>query len=213
VLDAGCGSGVIARELARRGAVVTGIDRQRHPSWEGEHPTLRYVVADLEAGLPGDVQDEYDVIVAADVLEHLRAPEELLRALVSRLAPSGQLILSVPNISHWYPRLRIGAGRFRYDRRGILDRDHLRFFTRDSAVEMVRAAGARVEDVLVTGTPVEVMRRSAAGAPTASPDDAVSGIVASLGRLSAASARAWPSLFAYQVIVVATAPSASPGAA
>lgn len=201
VLDVGCGMGVIARELARRGAIVTGIDYQRDPSWEIEQPSLEFIVADLEAGLPDGLVAEYDVIVAADILEHLRAPEQLLSSLIARLTPSGRLILSVPNISHWYPRVRIGAGRFKYDRRGILDRTHLRFFTRKSALEMVASAGARVNEVIYTGTPVEVLRRGSSDVDTE--DDTIGKVIAALSKLSTASARAWPSLFAYQIVVVA----------
>jgi 2-polyprenyl-3-methyl-5-hydroxy-6-metoxy-1,4-benzoquinol methylase len=209
VLDVGCGNGVIARELARRGAIVTGIDYLPDPSWNVEQPSLDFMLADLEVGLPDGLSSEYDVIVAADILEHLRAPEELLGKLALRLALTGHLILSVPSISHWYPRLLIGAGRFRYDRRGILDRTHLRFFTPRSSVEMVESVGGHVEDVLYTGTPFEVLRRSASGTPTSEGGDFLERSTAALSRLSTASARAWPNLFAYQIVVVAGFPSVS----
>src|SRR4029079_15958580 len=89
----------------------------------------RLVVADLDAGLPAEAveQGPFDLILAADVLEHLRDPARLLLQLHGGSFADAALISSGPNIGHWYPRLRIALGRFDYDRRGILDATHLRF--------------------------------------------------------------------------------------
>ena len=80
----------------------------------------------------------FDVVVAGDVIEHLSPPAELLRDIHGCFAPGGQLLLSVPNFGHWYPRIRVAAGLFGYDRRGILDDTHLRFFTRSTLRRTVR---------------------------------------------------------------------------
>ena len=203
VLDVGCGSGVIARGLAQRGAIVTGVDRARDASWGAAPPSFDFIQADLEAGVPDGLEPTYDIIIAADILEHLRAPEQLLADLFARLSPTGKLVLSVPNISHWYPRLRIATGRFRYDRRGILDSSHLRFFTRRSAAQMVVTAGGQVREMVFTGTPVEVLRRNASGGGSPAGDNEAARAIDLLSRCSTASARVWPGMLGYQIIIVA----------
>ena len=81
---------------------------------------------------------EYDVVVAGDILEHVMEPQQLLDDLVSKLVPGGEILVSVPNFGHWYPRGRIAIGKFDYDQRGPLDRGHVRFFTRTTIERLVR---------------------------------------------------------------------------
>ena len=87
----------------------------------------------------------YDAIVLADVVEHLRHPEEALRTLVPKLRSGGRIVLSVPNVAHWSVRLGLLRGRFRYEDVGLLDRTHLRFFTRETLLELLDDAGLRLE--------------------------------------------------------------------
>ena len=105
-----------------------------------------FVVADLEQGIPLAVHEHgpYDTVVAADVLEHVRDPGRLLVELRALLADGAVVMASVPNIGHWYPRLRVVSGRFDYDARGILDRDHVRFFTRRSFARLAQRSGWRI---------------------------------------------------------------------
>jgi SAM-dependent methyltransferase len=158
----------------------------------------RLVVADLDAGLPAEVRDHgpYDIVLAADVLEHLRAPDGLLRELHDVCTPETLLVASVPNIGHWYPRLRIGLGRFDYDRRGILDATHLRFFTWRSFAALAYRAGWLVEERQVTGLPLEILDRERTGGGAKRPLGRLVGLLDRGGR------SAWPSLFAYQFVAV-----------
>src|SRR5215203_2307828 len=70
------------------------------------------------------------------------------------LRPGGEVLLSVPNFGHWYPRTRTMVGLFGYDRRGILDDTHLRFFTRATLRRMVRRAGLNLLEERTTGLPL-----------------------------------------------------------
>ena len=142
VLDLGCADGHLAGALRAAGHHVVGVDLAATDGVEDRVDEL--VQADLDHGLPPEVTGPFDVVVAADVLEHVRRPEILLHELHGVLAPSGVLVASVPNFAHWYPRLRTLAGRFDYDRRGILDRTHLRVFTRRSFESLVAEHGLTV---------------------------------------------------------------------
>src|SRR5699024_5022996 len=149
--------GYLAGRLHEAGHHVTGVDLAAAP---GTKDCLdRFVQADLDQGMPAEVDGPFDVVVAADVLEHVRTPERLLGQIRELLAPGGSLLISIPNFGHWYPRLRVAVGRFDYDRRGILDRDHVRFFTRRSFERLLDGAGFRVVRRDGTGLPVDVADR------------------------------------------------------
>ena len=193
VLDLGCSDGALAAELRTHGHRVTGVDVEEHP---GVRDRLdAFVAADLDAGIPGAVGDGFDVIVAADVLEHVREPEPLLAGLAARLAPGGSIVTCVPNFGHWYPRLRVALGRFDYDRRGILDRDHLRFFTRKSLERMIGQAGYSVRRREFLTLPLEVVQRGANERPVRGERAA-----RSFKRLDRIGTALRPTLFAYQFL-------------
>ncbi|HSX22768.1 MAG TPA: bifunctional glycosyltransferase/class I SAM-dependent methyltransferase, partial [Gaiellaceae bacterium] len=196
VLDLGCGSGRVGAELRAKGHFVVGVDAAPEP--ETSARLDKFVVADLDAGLPVAAAEEgpFDIVIAADVLEHLRAPDKLLRELHTVCTPDAVLVVSIPNIAHWYPRLRFGLGRFDYDHRGILDATHMRFFTWRSFAALAYRAGWRVEERASTGLPLEILERDAGGGLTGS-------FVGRTVRVIDRSARRlWPSLFAYQYVAV-----------
>ena len=157
VLDLGCSSGLLAERIRALGHRVTGVDVHALPGVTER--VDRFIEADLDRGLPVSIDDEdrYDVVVAADVLEHVREPERLLEEIRTILVPRGVLIASVPNFGHWYPRGRTALGLFDYDQRGILDRGHVRFFTRRGFLARLRHAGFRVVRQEATGLPLEVL--------------------------------------------------------
>ncbi len=88
---------------------------------------------------------QFDVLFLADVLEHMVDPVKVLQRLRPLLAPQGKLVISMPNIAHYSIRKALLCGRFTYEDAGILDRTHLRFFTKKTATEMIQSAGYLVE--------------------------------------------------------------------
>jgi glycosyltransferase involved in cell wall biosynthesis/cyclopropane fatty-acyl-phospholipid synthase-like methyltransferase len=193
VLDLGCGDGTLGGELRAAGHEVTGVDIEKLDPVTDRLD--RFIAADLDQGMPPEVGTGYDVVLAADVIEHVRQPERLLREARDVLAPGGTVVASVPNFSHWYPRLRVAAGRFDYDQRGILDTGHVRFFTARSFERTAARAGFEVVRRDTTGLPLDVADRGSDSSEVAS---------GRLGRLIARvdrrAAQRWPRLFAYQLL-------------
>lgn len=189
VLDVGCSGGLFAERLEALGHTVTGLDFVEVPGVRER--CTDFVLADLEEGLPPEVAADYDYVVAGDVIEHLSRPERVLRELRDVLRPGGRLLLSVPNFSHWYARLRVALGAFGYDRRGILDETHLRFFTRASLRRTVRVAGYDELRLTSTGAPFWSVL---GGGPVARV----------LGGASRLLTRVRPTLFGYQYVAVLT---------
>ncbi len=187
VLDVGCGPGWLAEALRRQGHHVTGVDVAEEPGVGGR--TDNFIRADLETGIPDSVGADFDVVIAADVIEHVRRPDVLLMEMAHRLATGGTIIASVPNISHWYPRGRTMIGLFDYDQRGILDTTHLRFFTRRSFTRLAKQVGLQPIARRHTGLPFDALGV---------------GTERSLGRAAAlidrALVRMWPTMFAYQFV-------------
>jgi 2-polyprenyl-3-methyl-5-hydroxy-6-metoxy-1,4-benzoquinol methylase len=192
LLDVGAADGLLARLLTERGWKVTGIEADAVAAKAGAAHCERMIVADLDAGVP-PLDGDFDAIVCADVLEHLRQPAAALVALRRSLAPSGDVVISVPNVAHLWVRLSLLAGRFDYTERGILDRTHLRFFTRRTLAALVAGAGLRV--ARMTSTPVPLYQVVAARWHGR--------VLAAVHALGAGTARLLPRLLAYQFVVLA----------
>jgi glycosyltransferase involved in cell wall biosynthesis len=190
VLDVGCSDGVFAQQLRQQGHHVVGTDVTKH---DGVADRVdEFVEADLNLGLPEGVGSGFDVIVAADVLEHVMDPERLLADLLSALAPDGEIVVSIPNFGHWYPRGRVALGQFDYDQRGPLDHGHVRFFTRKSFERMLGRLPVRIAGRQVVGSPIEVLGRGHSH-PSGR-------LLRAAGSADRAATRFWPTLFGYQFL-------------
>jgi methionine biosynthesis protein MetW len=148
VLDVGCATGYLGAALAARDCRVRGLDRDERALRRAEGAYEEVLAIDLE-GLAALRWPEasFDVIVAADVLEHLRDPASALRLLAGYLRTDGRLVVSVPNVAHVSVRLPLLLGRFTYTTTGILDSTHLRFYTFATARALVESCGLRVQGV------------------------------------------------------------------
>ncbi|MGH9046903.1 MAG: methyltransferase domain-containing protein, partial [Acidimicrobiales bacterium] len=190
VLDLGCSSGELSNRLRKLGHRVTGVDSEQ--LGDVADRVDEFVRADLNEGLPATLRGPFDVVVAADVLEHVAKPERVLDGVRDRLGPGGRMFASIPNFAHWYPRLRVASGWFDYDRRGILDAGHLRFFTRRSFERLAKKQGFEVLRCHSVGIPLEVTKR---GARTGR-----GGGARWLATVDRALVAVWPNLFAYQYV-------------
>lgn len=153
VLDLGTGSGALGQFLRdSAGCTVDGITINEKEAALARPNYRRVEVADLEqTGWTSLFEGErYDFIVCADVLEHLSRPETALRACRQMLAPEGQLLISIPNAAYGGLVAELLEGDFTYREEGLLDRTHLRFFTRRSLQLFLAAEGwsmGRVEAI------------------------------------------------------------------
>jgi 2-polyprenyl-3-methyl-5-hydroxy-6-metoxy-1,4-benzoquinol methylase len=191
ILDLGCADGSLAHRMRALGHEVTGVDLTTADGVEGR--VDRFVEANLEQGIPAAVGTGFDIIVCADVLEHVRKPQHLLEEAKLLLNAGGSILASVPNFGHWYPRLRSALGLFDYDRRGILDTTHVRFFTRRSFERLVATAGLSILRRDVTGLPLDVADRG-------SSEGTVAGKLAMIGTVDHLAAKLRPQLFGYQFL-------------
>ncbi len=143
VLDVGCGSGELARELKQLGYVVDGLDVSAS-ALNSAQPFLRhsYLQDISQSHWEGDIeQQQYGVVIASEVLEHTFSPDVVLSKIGTLLGKNGYVILTVPNFLFWKIRLRVLLGDFRYEADGLLDFGHIRFFTHEYAMEVIKKAG------------------------------------------------------------------------
>lgn len=150
VLDVGCGPGVVAAALVKRRCSVWGIEMDPESAEAAREHCEAVVNSDVEvldfAASFGSQQ--FDVVLVLDVLEHLRNPAELLRRLAPLINHGGLIMASIPNITHGAVRLALLSGQFPYSEKGLLDRDHLRFFDAVTVKELFSVAGYSVQSQL-----------------------------------------------------------------
>lgn len=152
ILDIGCGAGVFAAGLKagrQTGRETTpeiwGVELDPAAAAAAGQALDRVLVGDALAVLPGLPVGHFDCVVMNDVLEHVAQPEQLLAAVRPLLAPGGRLVASIPNVRYFFNVVDlVWHGRWDYADEGILDRTHLRFFTRSSIIRLFQENGFTV---------------------------------------------------------------------
>ena len=189
LLDIGCGPGFVSKRCEDAGIQVTGLDVSRPPAGM----MTRFHQVDLERDrMPLD-PFHYDVVLLLDVIEHLQNPEEFLLGLRNRAKAiktgddAPLLVISTPNVAFVAIRLNLLLGRFSYAERGILDITHKRLFTRRTLRQTLVDCGYRVLSIRPVPVPFAAVMPGRLGRV--------------LAGLSAALARLWPTMFAFQFIV------------
>jgi SAM-dependent methyltransferase len=143
VLELGPGPGAMTQVLRARGQAVTVVENDPAALQALQPLGVQLVEADLDGRAWLDALEgrRFDTILACDVLEHLRQPEQVLKALADVLQPMGSVIISLPNIAYAGVAAALRAGMFDYADKGLLDRTHLRFFTRRSIEQLLMDCG------------------------------------------------------------------------
>jgi 2-polyprenyl-3-methyl-5-hydroxy-6-metoxy-1,4-benzoquinol methylase len=148
LVEVGCSSGSLAREFKKFGgsAYYTGIEIVPEYAELARRHCDRVLTLDIEsvdadylkANLPSDCW------IFGDTLEHLRDPWALLSRIRKVIPMAGSVVACIPNAQHWSVQAMLSVGAFRYQASGLLDRTHLRWFTRITITEMFEAAGFRI---------------------------------------------------------------------
>ena len=195
ILDVGCGKGFLAEKLADNDNRITGIDILPPPE---VLPALsRYYQADLGESIARIIEDlrgeTFDRVLLLDVLEHLTTCDRLLRECRPAVKDTGFLIVSVPNIANIYVRLLLLLGKFEYTERGILDKTHARFFTRETARAFLKANGYSIVEERCTAIPIELIVGLSPANPVMRVATAILGLLTKL----------MPGLMGYQIVFLA----------
>ena len=151
VLDLGCSTGRLSEAIRNRGNIVYGIELNPFNAEIAKRVCNEVFVGSIESIEQFSLKnDSFDVILLADVLEHLSHPESTLNSIKKLLKKDGFIIVSLPNVAHIYVRMKLLLGKFDYEQVGILDKTHLKFFTYKSALSLLIDNGYVIEDVRIT---------------------------------------------------------------
>ena len=131
---------------------MIGIEIDKEAAAKAETWYDEVLVGDLNTpvALEEEFLESFDVVVFADVLEHLVEPGKALKHYARYAAPDAKILISIPNVANWLNRLELLLGRWEYRDVGILDKTHLRFFTYGTARRLIENAGLRIERTLCT---------------------------------------------------------------
>jgi 2-polyprenyl-3-methyl-5-hydroxy-6-metoxy-1,4-benzoquinol methylase len=151
VLDVGCNNGLMGREMIRLSqASIDGIDINEEALKEAGETYRKVFRRDLYKSKFEIEGEKYDYIIFSDILEHLPRPDLVLRDAKKYLKDDGEVIISLPNVARFEIRIGLLFGKFDYSP-GILSEDHLRFFTKQSAQNLIRDCGYEIKNIIPTG--------------------------------------------------------------
>jgi len=143
VLELGPGPGAMTRVLLARGHRVTVVENDPEALEVLKTLGVEVIPGNLDGTdwLDAIAGRRFDAVMACDVLEHLRKPEDVLQRLSEFVAPMGRLVISVPNIAYAGVLAAMRNGIFDYSDKGQLDRTHVRFFTKRSIEKVLLDCG------------------------------------------------------------------------
>jgi len=151
-LDVGCSSGNLGKRLIeKKECKVHGIEHNRIAAGSalanGYEEVFDIDLNTYKSELK-DINEKYDTIICADILEHLINPDSVLRDISKLLGKNGRIIISLPNVAFIQVRLELLFGRWKYKKYGIMDSTHLRFFSIKSGCSMVKKANLNIDKVI-----------------------------------------------------------------
>ncbi|ANU07147.1 class I SAM-dependent methyltransferase [Paraurantiacibacter namhicola] len=161
MLDVGGGDGATATAAKQAGiADVVGVADmvEPHPDAQLDFNYNGDLTADGFIERIGEEQGLFDIVTACDILEHLVDPWAMVARLHTLLKPGGVLLATIPNVRHRSVTGPLMMGdKWTYQDAGILDRTHLRFFVRETAVSLMLSSGLQLDEVaaLPTGSRID----------------------------------------------------------
>lgn len=148
ILEVGCAAGMTGRELKKRsGVFVAGIELNARAAELAKNVLDDVVQGSIEEiDLPYS-DNSFDCILFADVLEHLVDPLSALIKVRSLLKKEGTVVASIPNVQFHGVIHKLIEGNWTYEKEGILDETHLRFFTYKEIMKLFKEAGYTIQEV------------------------------------------------------------------
>lgn len=157
VLELGVGDSSLTRRLHEVGTIVDCLELDQAAALAAAPFARRVWNESLSIESLDQVSERYDIVIAADILEHLVYPEEILSKLKTCVKKNGVLLVSLPNVANLYVRLNLLLGRFPYHNKGILDSSHLHFYTRRSAERLLSKTGWEIVKRECSSIPVAMV--------------------------------------------------------
>lgn len=155
ILDVGCFCGGSGRWLKNKfpAVKVLGIEMLEKAAEIARQFYDQVLVGKFEDHDLTEYQGKFDAIIAADVLEHMYDPWQVLQKLKPLLAPGGAIYISLPNIRNLNVLQALAKGEWQYEGAGILDITHIRFFTKKQALQMLEQTGWKPTEVRINPDP------------------------------------------------------------
>lgn len=149
VLEVGSSSGYLTKVLKEKDTTVDIIEIEKEPFEQAKKIARNSYFGSIEdLSVQGKIKEKYDVIICADVLEHLVNPGEVLDFLKTKLKKDGVILISIPNVAYWGMRVHLMfSGDFSYHDSGLMDRTHLRFYSLNNFKDLLKKHGYIVEGI------------------------------------------------------------------
>jgi 2-polyprenyl-3-methyl-5-hydroxy-6-metoxy-1,4-benzoquinol methylase len=193
ILDVGCGAGATGAELHKMGHTVYGLDINPEAVAEASSRIKQALVLDIDKEIQMPFPPKYfDLIILADVLEHLQHPKHALEMVREHLKDDGRIIFSVPNIANYKVRWNLLLGKFDSSCAPVLeDESHIKFFTLKTLSQLLAQAGYVIDSVGSTaGIDLPLGGLHIAGVPI-------------VQKLREFITKCWKTMFAFQFVIVA----------
>jgi trans-aconitate methyltransferase len=150
IIEVGCSSGALAREFKIQSPLCDYLGIEIDPTYAAlaERHCNSCLTLDIESASDAFWTNcsDRDCWIFGDTLEHLRDPWTILRRIHVNLPKTGSIVACIPNFQHWSIQAKLSFGDFRYQQSGLLDKTHLRWFTRQTIFELFDETGFKVQD-------------------------------------------------------------------
>jgi tRNA A58 N-methylase Trm61 len=148
LIEVGCSSGALARAFKKKSPNCHYIGIEVDPNYA----LIAKRYCDETFTLDIENADDFfwkknsdrDCWIFGDTLEHLKDPWRILAKIRTVIPHEGSIVVCIPNAQHWSLQVKLSVGDFKYQDRGLLDRTHLRWFTRKTMIEMFQSTGYEV---------------------------------------------------------------------
>jgi len=145
ILDVGCASGYLAKEFKKDGNFVVGVDISEKFTKQLKSELDQFFVLNVESDdWPAEfLENKFDLIICAEILEHLFDSDEFLRRLKQILKPACRIIITTPNFLVWNNRLRMLFGHFG-EKEILYDEGHIRLLSYNGLLKKIKKNGFKV---------------------------------------------------------------------